>query len=82
VITWSDASDQLALGDHNGPLTAPFSGVSNTGAPGVAATIGAGGGGVIPFNGDIAEIVAIASATINPSDIALLETYLDTRYKL
>jgi hypothetical protein len=79
-MSWDGTNLSLQI-DHNGPLTKPFTGVTNTGAPGVAAVLGSANG-VLPFNGDIAEIVAIASATINPSDIASLETYLDTRYGL
>jgi hypothetical protein len=80
-MSWDGTNLSLQV-DHANPLTATFSGVTGTGAPGVVAAIGASNAGFLPLNADIAEMVAIASATINPSDISMLETYLDTRYKL
>ena len=79
--SWDGTNAALRVGTA-APLTAAFTGVTGTGASGQPAIIGCALAGGFCFNGDIAEIVAVAGATINANDIALLEAYLDAKYKL
>lgn len=79
--SWDGTNAALRIGTA-APITAAYTGVSGVGANGQPATVGCATGGGFCYNGDVAEIVAVAGATINANDIALLEAYLDAKYKL
>ncbi len=55
---------------------------AGVGAAGAAAYIGCVDGITNYLTGDIAELVALAGPSINPSDVAMLESYLDTKYNV
>jgi hypothetical protein len=80
--SWDSPSNTLSLQiDKMTPVSAVKSGVTGLAAIGQDVMIGA------TFNNyrlkaDIAEIVAVAGATVDPADVATLQSYLDTKYGL
>jgi hypothetical protein len=83
-VSWDGTSTAAVQVGKNAPLTGTF-GSTGLAAVGSEAYIGCNqpdSGLTLCYWGDIAEIAALAGATINPADISMLESYLDTKYGL
>lgn len=80
--SWDATSTTLSIQlDKAAPISQVQTGVG-TDAIGQDALIGRTFGGTFHVKADIAEMVAIAGATIAPADILMLQSYLDTKYGL
>ncbi len=82
-VSWDGSTAAVQVGTSP-PVTGTFTS-TGLGAAGALGYIGCnppGGGFKICYTGDIAELVGVAGATINPTDVQKLESYLDTKYGL
>jgi len=79
---WNVSTNTLSIQlDKGGTASGVQTGVMGNDAVGYDAIIGSGpSGGYV--KADIAEIVAIAGATVDPADILMLQSYLDAKYGL
>jgi hypothetical protein len=68
--------------DKAAPLSGVQTGITFVDAVGHDALLGHSFAGGAFLKADIAEIVAVAGATIDPNDILMLQTYLDAKYGL
>jgi hypothetical protein len=80
---WDATSTTLSIQlDKAAPVSEVQTGVAGADAIGYDVFLGRAFGGTQRLKADIAEIVAVAGATIDPADILMLQTYLDAKYGL
>lgn len=80
---WDATTTTLSIQlDKAAPVSEVQTGVTGTDAIGHDVLLGRAFGGTQHLKADIAEIVAVAGATIDQNDILMLQTYLDAKYGL
>lgn len=81
--TWDATTTTLSIQlDKATPVTDVQTGVTGTDAIGHDLFLGRNIDGTQHVKADIAEVVAIAAATIDPADIVMLQSYFDAKYGL
>jgi hypothetical protein len=81
--TWDATTTTLSIQlDKAAPVTDVQTGVTGTDAIGHDLFLGRNFDGTQHIKAEVAEIVAIAGAAVDPADILMLQSYLDAKYGL
>ena len=81
--SWDAVATTLSIQiDKSAAVTKSYPAATGLDATGSDVNVGQGGSGFFPYTGDIAELVAVAGATVSPADVAQLDAYLDAKYGL